>query len=154
MDERPEARREYAQLLRLHERLGTQLRRIRDELDSNDLLEILRRIRNRTGSSPKEDIVEMKSAVEEALRALKLASARAHDALTADNEELEIEGIPSLPPALGRFLAERSRVPGFRYEVVQDEIRGWIICWKEYTADGSIRGYGQFYERPYAWLDD
>lgn len=154
MDDRPEARREYAQLLRLHERLGTQLRRVRDELDSKDLVQILKRIRSRTGSSPREDIAEMKSAVEEALRALKLATSKAQEALTADIEELEIEGVPTLPPALGRFLAERSRVQGFRYEVMQDEIRGWMICWKEYTPDGGVRGYGQFYERPYAWLDD
>jgi hypothetical protein len=154
VDDRPEARREYAQLLRLHERLGTQLRRVRDELDSKDLVQILKRIRSRTGSSPREDIAEMKSAVEEALRALKLATSKAQEALTADIEELEIEGVPTLPPALGRFLAERSRVQGFRYEVMQDEIRGWMICWKEYTPDGGVRGYGQFYERPYAWLDD
>jgi hypothetical protein len=154
LDDRPEARREYAQLLRLHERLGTQLQRVRDELDSKDLVDILKRIRNRTGSSPREDIAEMKSAVEEALRALKLATSKAQEALTDDTEEMQIEGVPTLPPALGRFLAERSRVQGFRYEVLQDEIRGWMICWKEYTSDGRIRGYGQFYERPYAWLDD
>lgn len=154
LDDRPEARREYAQLLRLHERLGIQLRRVRDELDSHDVGEILRRIRSRTGSAPREDVAEMKAAVEEALRTLKVASSRVQDALTSDTEELEIEGVPSLPPALGRFLAERSRFEGFRYEVLQDEIRGWMICWKEFTPDGSIRGYGQFYERPYAWLDD
>jgi hypothetical protein len=33
-------------------------------------------------------------------------------------------------------------------------VRGWIVSWKEYTNRGTVRGYGQFCERPYAWLDD
>jgi hypothetical protein len=37
---------------------------------------------------------------------------------------------------------------------VQDEVRGWMILWKEYTTRGTVRGFGQFYERPYAWLED
>ena len=45
-------------------------------------------------------------------------------------------------------------MPGFTYEVIHDENRGWIIKWKEYTAKGSVRGSGQFYERPYAWIDE
>ena len=39
------------------------------------------------------------------------------------------------------------------YDVIHDENRGWIIKWKEYTATGSVRGSGQFYEHPYAWID-
>ena len=58
------------------------------------------------------------------------------------------------PCRLARFLAERKENPAFSYRVQQDPVRGWVICWKEYTEDGRIRGYGQFYERPYAWLDD
>ena len=63
-------------------------------------------------------------------------------------------GVPDLPSPLQRFLAERTQFPGFTYEVVQDEVRGWVIRWKEYTARGRVRGFGQFYERPYAYLDD
>ena len=66
----------------------------------------------------------------------------------------EIEGITNMPAYLQRFLAERSQEPGFSYEVAQDPVRGWIVSWKEYTNRGTVRGYGQFYERPYAWLDD
>ena len=53
-----------------------------------------------------------------------------------------------------RFLAERAQEPGFTYEVIQDPVRGWIVAWKEFTNRGTVRGYGQFCERPYAWLDD
>ena len=38
--------------------------------------------------------------------------------------------------------------------IIQDEVRGWMICWKEYTHRGTVRGYGQICERPYAWLED
>ena len=153
-DERSEARREYAQLLRLHERLNTQLRRVRDELAAPELGVLLKEISQRTGSSPKAPLTEVRSAVEEALRGLKVAGTEAHAALTSEGDAFEVAGIDTLPAPLSRFLAERQRLPGFEYEVLQDDVRGWIIRWKELTADGNIRGFGQFYERPYAWLDD
>ena len=154
VDERAEARREYAQLLRMHERLSTQLHRVRDELGTPELASLLREIRSRTGSSPREALVEVKSAVEEALRTLSVAASDAHSALTYEGEALRIDGVGDLPAPLARFLAERARLEGFDYEVLQDEVRGWIVQWKEHTADGHIRGFGRFYERPYAWLDD
>lgn len=154
VDAPAEARREYAQLLRLHERLSTQLRRVRDELGTPELASLLREIRSRTGSSPRDAMVEVKSAVEEALRTLSVAASEAHSALTYEGEVLRIEGVGDLPAPLARFLAERARLDGFDYDVLQDDVRGWVVRWKEHTADGHIRGFGQFYERPYAWLDD
>jgi hypothetical protein len=153
-DELSEARREYAQLLRLHERLNTQLRRIRDELATPELATLLKEISRRTGSSPRSSLTEVRSAVEEALRGLKVAGSEAHAALTDEGDPIEVPGIDALPSALARFLAERQNLPGFEYEVLQDEVRGWVIRWREETADGRIRGFGQFYERPYAWLDE
>ena len=61
---------------------------------------------------------------------------------------------PTYPATLARFLAERRDMPGFTYQVLHDENRGWIILWKEYTQTGSVRGSGQFYERPNAWIDE
>ena len=29
-----------------------------------------------------------------------------------------------------------------------------FILWKEYTQTGSVRGSGQFYEHPHAWIDE
>lgn len=149
-----EARREYAQLLRLHDRMRQQLERIRDDMESPQITTLLREIRRRVGLGPETALGDVMSALEEALRALQLAEAEAQVALDGNGEEAEIDGIDNLPGRLARFLAERVDNPGFSYEVEQDAVRGWMICWKEYTADGRVRGYGQFYERPYAWLDE
>lgn len=153
--ERPlEARREYAQLLRLHDRIKQQLQRIRDDMEAPGITKLLREMRRRVGLGPETSLGDVTSAIEEALRALQLAESEAQLALDGDGEEAEVEGIDNLPGRLARFLAERHDNPGFSYEVVQDPVRGWMILWKEFTTDGRIRGYGQFYERPYAWLDD
>lgn len=146
------AAREYAQLLRLHERTLVQLQRIRDDLTSPATAELMREIKHRTGTVPSLD--QITGAVEEAIRALKLSESEVRTAVLAEPGSLAVEGVPNLPPHLERFLAERSESPGFSYEVAQDEERGWIIKWKEYTSRGTVRGYGQFYERPYAWLED
>jgi hypothetical protein len=154
VDDLYSARREYAQLLRLHERLTVQLRRIRDELEAPGTGALVREITRRTGTAPGETLTEVLGSVEEALRSLKLSASRAQLALLEHRPEVEVRGITNLPPSLSRFLAERAESSNFHYDVVQDEVRGWVIRWKEHTHDGRVRGYGQFYERPYAWLDD
>lgn len=147
-----QAKREYAQLLRLHDRLTVQLQRALEELTSSQTQELVRDIRARTGTEP--DLSTLTASVEESIRSVKLSQSRIRQMLLEHHEALEVEGIPNLPPHLQRFLAERAQLPGFSYEVIQDEVRGWVICWKEYTHRGTVRGYGQFYERPYAYLED
>ena len=149
-----EAKREYGQLLHLHQRLLTRLNKIRDELTAPGTGKILGIISQRTGSSPDEGIANITTSVEEAIRALKLSESVIRDEILEHHEHAKVEGISNLPAALARFIAERAELPGFSYEVLQDENRGWIIRWKEYTDSGTVRGSGQFYERPYAWLDD
>jgi len=146
------AKREYSQLLRLHERTLVQLQRIRDDLSSAGTAELLKEIKARTGSTP--TLAEVTAAVEEAMRALKLSESQVRGAIVDEVAGMEVEGVPNLPAHLQRFLAERAESPGFSLDVIQDEARGWVIRWKEYTHKGTIRGYGQFAERPYAWLDD
>jgi hypothetical protein len=147
-----QAKREYAQLLRLHERLLAQLQRTLEELTSSQTGKLIRDIRARTGSEP--DLTAINAGLEESIRALKLSQSEIRQAITEHHALTEVEGISNLPAHLQRFLAEREQLPGFSYEVVQDEVRGWVICWKEYTFRGTVRGYGQFYERPYAYLDE
>lgn len=147
-----QAKREYAQLLRLHERLLAQMQRTLEELTSSQTGKLIRDIKVRTGSEP--DLTSVNTAIEESIRALKLSQSEIRQAITEHHDLMEVEGIPNLPAHLQRFLAEREQLPGFTYEVLQDEVRGWVICWKEYTSRGTVRGYGQFYERPYAYLDD
>ena len=147
------AKREYSQLLRLHERLLVQLHRALEDLTSSQTTGLVKGIRNRTGTEP--DLTSIISGVEESIRAIKLSQSGIRKAiLDHHQEEIAVDGVPNLPTHLQRFLAERAQQPGFSYEVVQDEVRGWVICWKEYTHRGTVRGYGQFYERPYAYLDD
>jgi hypothetical protein len=146
------AKREYSQLLRLHERLLIQLQRAREELTSSQVEAMTHNIRQRTGNAP--DLSPILGAVEESIRALKLSQSKLRQAILEHHTPLSVDGVPNLPSHLQRFLAERSQTPGFSYEVMQDEVRGWVICWKEYTPRGTVRGYGQFYERPFAYLED
>lgn len=147
-----QAKREYAQLLRLHERLLVQLQRTLEELTSTQTATLLRDIRVRTGDEP--DLTEITTSVEQAVRAIKLSQSAIRQGLMHHHDVVTVDGATNLPAHLQRFLAERAQFPGFSYEVVQDEVRGWVICWKEYTSRGTVRGYGQFYERPYAYLED
>lgn len=151
-DSELQAKREYAQLLRLHERLTVQLQRTLEELTSTQTADLVKDIKARTGTEP--DLSAITTSVEESIRALKLSQSSIRQALLEHHETLDVEGVTNLPAHLQRFLAERAQLPGFSYEVVQDEVRGWVICWKEYTHRGTVRGYGQFYERPYAYLED
>lgn len=145
--------REYAQLLRLQERMLTDLQRLREEVDSGPTRHLMKVIRNRTGQSPEEGLSDVIRSIEEAIRTVKMFEVEIRKDAQAEPEDLEVEGAPNLPATLARFLAEREELPGFHYEVVQDHVRGWIISWKEYTDQGTVRGSGQFYERPYAWFD-
>jgi hypothetical protein len=148
-----QAKREYAQLLRLHEQLLGQFTRAREALLAPGTTGLVKEIKRRTGSAP--DLTEMKTAVEHAIRALKLSESQIRGAVTDDlDTSFQIEGISNMPAYLQRFLAERAQEPGFSYEVEQDPVRGWIVSWKEFTHRGTVRGYGQFCERPYAWLED
>jgi hypothetical protein len=147
------AKREYAQLLRLHEQLLGQFLRAREALLAPGTTALVKEIKRRTGSAP--DLTEMKTAVEHAIRALKLSESQIRGAVSDElDASFQVEGISNMPAYLQRFLAERAQEPGFSYEVEQDPVRGWIISWKEFTHRGTVRGYGQFCERPYAWLDD
>jgi hypothetical protein len=114
---------------------------------------LVKEIKACTGSAP--DLTPVMTAVEEAIRALKISESELQGAIVDVSEaDFQVEGIANMPAYLRRFLAERSSQPAFSYEVSQDEVRGWVVRWKEYTHRGTVRGFGQFYERPYAWLDD
>ena len=58
---------------------------------------------------------------------MKLSEGQIRDEVMEDYEQAEVDGIGNLPATLARFLAERMEMPGFTYEVIHDENRGWII---------------------------
>ncbi|HSR41664.1 MAG TPA: hypothetical protein VLL48_05825 [Longimicrobiales bacterium] len=153
MDEH-RAKRDYVQLLHLHERLLAQLHRVRNDLRAPVTGQLLKSMRNRRRGGKNGHLADVVTAVEEAIRSLKLSEAELREAVLEEPRDASLEGVPNLPSALARFLAEREELPGFSYEELQDEVRVWVIAWKEYTPAGTVRGSGQFYERPYAWLDE
>ena len=146
--------RKYGQLLRVQERLLSHLLQVRDELDAPTTARLISDIRRETGRTLSDSFSRIASAIEEAMRAIQLCQSELQGELMNTEGEFVVDGITNLPPPLARFLAERIEMPGFQYEIIQDPIRGWIIRWKEHTERGTVRGHGQFYERPYAWLDE
>ncbi len=130
------------------------LREVLRELRAPTTLSLLRELRNRTGSDAPDVFGRITNDVEGAIRNLKIFESELRKELLAEHDDVTVEGITNLPATLARFLAERAQHPGFRYDVVQDPVRGWIIRWKEYTPGGTVRGYGQIYERPFALLDE
>lgn len=148
------ALREFSQLLRIQERLLGMLQEVLDELGAPTTLTLLKELRIRTGSTATESFSRVTNSVEGAVRELKVYESELQAELLDDPIEVNVEGVSNLPATLARFLAERSQNPRFSYDVHQDPVRGWIIRWKEYTVEGMVRGYGQFYERPYAWLEE
>ncbi len=123
-----QTKREYQQLLRLHERLLSDFQGAREELSAPGTDGLVKVIKARTGSSP--ELAPVKTAVEEAIRALKMSESEIRGSnVEMTDSDFEAEGISNMPAYLRRFLAERSSQPGFSYEVSQDEVRGWIIRW-------------------------
>ena len=144
----------HSQLLNLHERILTRLNQCREDLNAPTTQHMVRRLRQETGGPAGLQVARVVEAVEGALRSVQVCQSELQKELVDTPEPHSVEGIANLPASLARFLAERSESPRFEYDVLQDPIRGWVIRWKEYTENGSVRGRGQFYERPYAWLDD
>jgi len=148
--------RELSQLLTLQDRILATLSDVRDQLSHPQTEELLKAYRM---VSDKEErlMSQVLAGMEQVILDLKVAEAEVRSVLTRDSEDSDsphIAGLPAMPARLERFLAQRSETPGFEYEVLEDPVRGWIVRWKEFTAFGTVRGHGQFYERPYAWLDD
>ena len=147
-------KRELTRLLSVEEHLRMQLQLIEGEVSSPTTNSLIEAIRDGSDSQLPEEIARVGELVREAVRILKGSEEYLRGLLDTGHEELEVEGVGNLPLRLARFLAERKDLPGFSYEITQDEVRGWIIHWKEYGSQGDVRGAGQFYERPYAWLDE
>ena len=149
----PEQAKAFSQLLRQQERALGLLQRIMDEVDAPMTKSFLKRLRSETTGDLEEGVTEVIVKIEDAIRAAQYCESEIHRELVASQGERVPAGLSNLPVALDRFLAERRDSPGFTFEMDQDAVRGWVIRWKEYWEDGRVRGAGQFYERPYAWLE-
>ena len=153
--EKPPVRgKEFYHLIRIQERLLNRLLDVRDELRAPSTRRLLRSVRSEAGADAGQDLSQVSALVEQAIREMKFIESETRQSVFDEAAEFEVSGIPALPATLARFIAERQETPGFSYDVREDPIRGWILRWKEYQANGTIRGCGQFYERPYAWLEE
>jgi len=148
-----ETQRQQARLLRFLERTLVRLEALADDLSSDSTKSLVRTLRHTTGA-PLSRVTDVVTAVEEAIRNLKVWESEVLLPPMPASDAPEVDGIANLPAFVARFIADRRELPGFTYTVSHDEERGWVIRWKEFTAAGAIRGSGQFYERPYAWLED
>ena len=101
--------REYSQLLRIQERLLAMLQEALDEIGAPTTLNLLRQLRNRTGTKAPEDFGRIASSVEGAIRELKLFQSEIQNELLDERSEVSVEGVSNLPAPLARFLAERSQ---------------------------------------------
>lgn len=144
----------YSQLLRQQERALVLLRRILDEIDAPMTRSLLKRMRSESTGELEEGVTHVVTKVEDAIRAAQYCESEIHRELVASQGDQTPAAPSNLPVALDRFLAERRDSPGFTFEMGQDPVRGWVIRWKEHSEEtGTVRGAGQFYERPYAWLE-
>ena len=150
----PEQARAFSQLLRQQERALGLLQRIIDEVDAPMTKSLLKRLRSDTTGDLEEGVSQVIAKIEDAIRAAQYCESEIHRELLASQGERAGTGPSNLPVPLDRFLAERRDSPGFTFEMDQDSVRGWVIRWKEYSESGTVRGTGQFYERPYAWLEE
>ncbi|MEX0936040.1 MAG: hypothetical protein WD013_03980 [Gemmatimonadota bacterium] len=149
----PEHARAYSQLLRQQERALQLLNQIATELGAPVTDALVEQLHRATSSGVARQIDAVSARIKEAIRTAQECRSAIHGALVDSRGDPAPNGPANLPPALARFLAERKDSPGFTFNVDQDPVRGWIIRWKEYCSDGSVCGGGQFYERPYAWMD-
>ncbi|TVP74903.1 MAG: hypothetical protein EA352_09465 [Gemmatimonadales bacterium] len=69
-------------------------------------------------------------------------------------EDARTSGVGSLPPGLSRFVRDRVRSPGFRWEVEHDLERGWILHWKDWGVDDRLLGGGRIVENPWVERSD
>ena len=131
-----------------------QLELIQRELDAPASRALLDEVRDRSESEIPDALRHVRACIVEAVSLLESGESELRSVLETDPTDLVLEGVPNLPVRFARFIADRMHLPGFSYEILQDEVRGWVIAWKEYGENGVVRGSGQFYERPYAWLDE
>ena len=91
------AKREYTQLLRLHEQLLGEFARARDQLTAPGTDGLVKQIKGRTGTAP--DLSEVKTSVEEAIK-------RAEDAIAALKHDHDAEEVAHLQAMIGQSTAK------------------------------------------------
>jgi hypothetical protein len=143
-------------LLRMEADLRQRIETMRAGLADPSLLRTVEGLARPDGAH--RQFAEVTRALEEALRAL--GALRGHLTHPAEGSPRGIHPdaaggatLPAgLPETLERFLRDRVRAPGFRFDVHHDEVRGWAVRWEERNPDGGIYASGRLYQRPWEWM--
>jgi len=106
----------------------------------------------------RERIAALTLALEESLRELTSLHAeltRPEEVLSPDSGSAGSDDsqLPrEMAETLRRYLRRHARSRGFRHELLHDEVRGWVVRWREIADDGTVVASGRLYERPWKWL--
>lgn len=144
----------FAQILRLHERVRETLREVEATLDSPAVQRIVQTLEDEHGSRVSRPLIRLRAALEETVAVTEATSREVALEMARFAESHQDRGEAPLPPGLARFVAERSSIPGFRFETGRDPMRGAVVRWQEVLEDGSVRAGGILYERPFAWIGE
>ncbi|TVP50015.1 MAG: hypothetical protein EA350_01120 [Gemmatimonadales bacterium] len=106
----------------------------------------------------RERIGALNLALEESLRELTSLHAeltRPEEGSTSDfgHPGSATSQLPhEMAETLRRYLRRHASSRGFRHEIRHDDVRGWVVRWREVADDGSVVASGRIYERPWKWL--
>jgi hypothetical protein len=143
-----------AQLLRQQDRTLQLLQQARMEIDTVVTRSLLLRIRGEASDSVENGVTEAVEILGDAIQRVQFCQSELRREISSAQGLGQAAVRDELPAALTRFLTERATAPGFLYETTHDPIRGWIVHWKQFTAEGMVRGAGNLCERPHAWLEE
>ena len=143
-----------AQLLTLNGRALQALQTVSQTLDTPATRTLLSKLRDEATTDAEASVEQVLARLEGLIQAMHYCQSELRRELENSQGRESLRDRDHLPGALGRFITERESSPGFSWETFQDPIRGWVVKWKQMTAAGTVRGAGQLWERPYAWMDD
>jgi len=143
-----------AQLLTQNGRALQYLQTASQTLDTPATRTLLSKLRSEATTDAEAAVEQVLAKLEGLIQAALYCQSELRRELENSQGKESIRDRDHLPGALGRFITERESSPGFSWETFEDPIRGWVVKWKQMTAAGTVRGAGQLWEKPYAWMDD
>jgi len=143
-----------AQLLTQNGRALQSLQGISHAIDTPATRTLLSKLRDDATTDAEAAVEQVLAKLEGLIQAVHYCQSELRRELESAQGQESLSDRDHLPGALGRFITERESLPGFEWETYEDPIRGWVVKWKQMTAAGTVRGAGQLWEKPYAWMDD
>ena len=142
------------QLLTQNGRALQTLQTVSQTLDTPATRTMLASLRDETTTDAEAAVEQVLAKLEGLIQAMHYCQSELRRELENAQGGESLRDRDHLTGTLGRFVTERERTPGFSWETFEDPVRGWVVKWKQMTAAGMVRGAGQLWEKPYAWMDD